>query len=313
MNSLILSTKKYINVSIRSKQLKKASKLIQERFEKGLATWLEDLTPRVNKRKGTKNNTAERKLASRLVKNSLAEYVPDGIIIPFGCDKTNLDLSLLTKARSVRHRKAITYTIKQFLKMVKPFVTSKQNQWSDLLTHNINATFQVEGLYDKIIKVAPKEMKPTRNKGYMVIIQDPNSQYRKIIFHVYPNRVNLQIGTTNFPVRAADFENVIKVARDYLISITTQFLNLNVEIPSINEWVFTVTHLHHDTINKDYLAYDGNGIEDNEIGIHLYNHIEKNRKCLRLEIKLTEIHLKLKDIPAIFAKNDPFKFLQNHA
>jgi hypothetical protein len=314
----INSIKKNINFSIKfTKREKKAFKVIIERFEKGLGTWLEDLKPYVK----DQSDTATRKLASRLVKKGICKFISRGILIPEGYDEDkelmeNVNLSVLTKARSVRHRKNIIYTMKHFVKNVKPFLKSKQNQWSDLLAHNISAKFQIDGeFYNKLIEIAPQSMKPTKNKDYMIIIEDPNTPYRKTIFHVYPNRVILQIGTTDLPVRAneQDFRNAINLSRNYLIQVINQFLNLNLHIPSIDEWDFTVTHLHHDTINKDYMAYYGSGIEDNGLAIHLYNHIKKGRNCLRVEVKLTKIQLKLRDIFHYFNKNDPFNILQNHA
>jgi hypothetical protein len=314
---LLYSRQSNINFSIKfTKREKKAFKVIIERFEKGLATWLEDLKPYVK----DQSDTATRKLASRLVKKGICKSISRGILIPKGYEDKelmeNVNLSILTKARSVKDRKAINYTQKQFIQIVKPYLTSKQNQWSDLLAHNISAKFQIDGeFYKKLIELAPQSMKPTKNKDYMIIIEDSNTPHRKTIFHVYPNRVILQIGTTDLPVRAneQDFRNAINLSHKYLIEIINQFLNLNLSIPSIDEWDFTVTHLHHDTINKDYMAFDGNGIEDYGLAIHLYNHIKKGRNCLRVEIKLTKIELKLKDLFEYFNKNDPFKILQNRA
>jgi hypothetical protein len=309
-----LTTNKNINLSVSfTKQIKKAFRFIVERYEKEIATWTKDLKPFVK----DQSDINARQLASRLVNDfHLCEPVGRGIIIPKGYEddkklRDNVNLSILTKARSVRQRKYIINARRDFAKSVKPFIESPLNQWSDLLTHNINAKFDVannEKFYQHLIDNANE--KPKKDKGDIMIVI-PTDEYRSYRFHVYPTKMALQIGTTDSPIKATEesFREALIKARNGLLEIGDLW-SFNFDIPPIDDWTVTVTHLHRDTINKDYMAYDGGGIENYGLAIHLYNHVKKGRDCLRLEVKLTTIQLKPKDMPEYFARNDPFKILQ---
>lgn len=319
MNSLILSTKKYINVSIKlSKRDKSIYKMMKAKNEEGLLIILDDITLFIPIEHRREDKNAERQVIKRFRKIGLisrksfgsGKYVLSEYEEHF---KKNLRFSMLsTTKEEIKDKKRFS---KKYYELIKPCL--ERNTWSELLSHNINAKFRIDGSHAKMYQIHTTEgkCKPNRgNKGYTISFPHPTVSDRKFIFQFHNNdSITLQIGTTDNPINVKEnfYESLI-TARNIL----NDFLQAwNFKVPALSDWLLTISHVHRDTINKDYKKYIGgiDGIKDDYgLGINLYDHDKRPkrlRKFLRIESILTTIELNPVEAIEFFERNDPFKVM----
>ena len=315
----LLTTQKYINLSIQlSKRDRRIYKMMRAKNEQDLLIILDDITPFIAIEHRKENKNAERQVIKRFRKIGLiprqsigsGKYVLSEYEEHF---KKNLRFSMLsTTKEEIKDKKCFS---KKYYELIKPCL--ERNTWSQLLSHNINAKLIIDGSYDQVYKIHTTDnaCKPhKRNKGYTIRFPHPTISNRIFMFHFYPNdRITLQIGTTDNPINVKEnfYESLI-TARNIL----NDFLQAwNFKVPALSDWRLTISHVHRDTINKDYKKYIGgiDGIKDDYgLGINLYDHDKRPkrlRKFLRIESILTTIELNPEDAIEFFKNNDPFKVL----
>jgi hypothetical protein len=317
----IIICNKYINSNSTELHLSQTEKRVLKWMVKriqndGLFIKLEDLSQFVrsdsNQQVVNNNNNknAERQLVKRLVKKDAIISVKKGVYVPTQYENivkdNNINLQLLAKIKNRNHKKNIIQTQKQFLNLIRPYLTNKQNKWSRLATHGITAKFYVNGLYENLINLNGK----SPNKYFILPVQDKRIPNLKAAFHIYPNYVKLKVGTTNMPIQASEsiISSALSICHNYLLYIIKNW-NLDLRsLPQYDSWLITIPYLYCKTVNEDYTSF-GYVIRDNDFGLELTDYNKGINKYLRLKILLPPIQLKPSELASFFDQYNPLKFL----
>lgn len=281
----------------------------------GLFTKLEDLSQFVrsgsNQQVVNNNKNAERQLVKRLIKKGAITSVKKGVYVPIQYKNlirnNNINLKLLSKIKNRNHKKAIIQTQKQFLDLIKPFMTNRQNKWWGLVTHGITVKFHINGLYENLIDLNGK----SPHKYFILPLEDKRIPNLKAAFHIYPNYVKLKIGTINMSIQASEsiIFSALFICRNYLLRIIQDWnLNLRVPLPQQDSWLITITYLYCITVNEDYTSFGGI-IRDYGLGLELIDCNKGIKKYLRLKIILPLIQLKPSELLGFFDQYNPIKLL----
>ena len=317
MSTIIISKHKYINVSTKlTKNEKPIVNMIEKKNQQNFYITLEDITPFIPIGNRHEDKNAERQKIKRLTKKGIVKAIGIGMyVLPKYEDQIKKNLTFPIIPKNKEEKKDLRRSKKKFYELIKPIL--QKNIWSDLLTHNINAKFIINGLYDTLYQIHTIQgnIKPhKRNKSYTIPFAHPSVSDRVFLFHFSPKgSITLQIGTTDNPINLKnDFYDTLITARNILMDFIKVW---NFKVPALSDWTITLSHVHRDTLNKDYKKYLGgiNGIADNYgLGILLYDHDKRPkrlRKFLRIESQLTKIDLNPIEAIIFCENNDPFKIL----
>lgn len=292
-----------------SKTQRKAIKWMTKRLvNEGLLTTLEDLTQFVRSKKSHqdgKNNAAVRKFVSRLVAVGAAEALGNGVYIPKGYREflKDTNIKLLAKIKSKRQKNTIIRARSQILNLIKPYLISRENKWTYLLTQ-INVRFKVNGLYEKLIEL--NNVNSTNQHNLIINVgEDKRVPNLKAAFNVYPNYVRLKIGTPECPLRASEsiIFSALSITRNYLVNIN-RYWHLNLDIPSGHDWLLSIPYLYCQTVNEDYTAFGGT-IKNDRLGLSLVDY----KKHLCFKINLPSTQLKPSQLVGVLNQYDPLKML----
>jgi hypothetical protein len=229
----------------------------------------------------------------------------NGVYSPKGYSEYVRDTNtkVLAKIKSKQQRNSTIRSQDQFLKLIKPYIISKQNKWTYLLTQ-LNVKFKVQGLYENLIEL--NNTNATNQQNLIInISKDKRVPNLKVAFYVYPNYVRLKIGTPEFPLRASEsiiFSSLF-IARNYLNAIN-QFWDLNLAIPSAQDWLISIPYLYCKTVNEDYTSFGGT-IKDDNLGLSL---IDSN-KHLFFKINLPSTQLKPSQLVGLLNQYNSLKML----
>jgi hypothetical protein len=163
-----------------------------------------------------------------------------------------------------------------------------------MLTHNFKAKFTVYGLYNRLKEFA--QVQPDSSDS--IIIKTAKS----LNLQVHPNDdIIIQVGSPDSPIKTTDLFATLNTARNHLLQIIKDWNIGDFIIPLTSNWSATVSHLHHDSINKKYIKH--NTIVRNNQGASYYFQKYQQAKN-RIGIQFPKLYLKVKDIFGIFRKND---------
>jgi len=294
-----IESNEYIKVSI-PHQVKNAYKFVVTSYEKeGLATHLVDLAKFI--KKGKNNNTNQRKLASRLYKLGLVEYIGKGVIIPTNSNNKDVNLPLLSKIKTKQEKKSVIKNQQKILNVIKPYLLDKQNQWSNFLTI-FEAKFREKWLYKKFVNES--KLSPLY---FIIPILDQRMPTLEAKFHVYPTYVKLKFGTFNLPIQASKsiIFSALSIAQNYLVEIQKFWKNFNLNIPTFENWEISIPYIFIKTLNEDYTSFGGT-IKDKGLGISL---LDYHNKFLYFKISLPSHKLKPSQIENLISNYTPLKML----